>query len=53
VEQSLACQRFICNIILMCLDFFIQVNAASENLTLIGSELWQLQCLVSGLVGFA
>ncbi|KAJ6981808.1 hypothetical protein D5086_019729 [Populus alba] len=27
------------------------VNAASENLTLIGSELWQLQCLVSGLDG--
>ncbi|KAJ6318569.1 hypothetical protein OIU76_014010 [Salix suchowensis] len=27
------------------------VNAASENLTQIGSELWQLQCLVSGLDG--
>ncbi|XP_065863075.1 uncharacterized protein [Euphorbia lathyris] len=27
------------------------VNAASENLSQIGSELWQLQCLVSGLDG--
>ncbi|KAJ6430005.1 hypothetical protein OIU84_021423 [Salix udensis] len=27
------------------------VNAASENLTQIGSDLWQLQCLVSGLDG--
>ncbi|KAJ6721587.1 hypothetical protein OIU85_024657 [Salix viminalis] len=27
------------------------VNVASENLALIGSELWQLQCLVSGLDG--
>ncbi|CAK7326980.1 unnamed protein product [Dovyalis caffra] len=27
------------------------VNAASENLTQIGSELWQLQCLVTGLDG--
>ncbi|XP_043813000.1 uncharacterized protein LOC110615344 isoform X1 [Manihot esculenta] len=27
------------------------VNAASENISQIGSELWQLQCLVSGLDG--
>ncbi|KAF2299595.1 hypothetical protein GH714_038340 [Hevea brasiliensis] len=28
-----------------------KVNAASENISQIGSELWQLQCLVSGLDG--